>query len=539
MSNDFDLTQVAENQNNKYLSINTAIAQLAGAVGGILDVDMTGGNETLTLTQYRRSSLFRCDPGATPRTLTLPPVMRFAFFGNVGSAEVTVEMGSTQIPVPAGTIILAWSDGTADGLQSVAGGGGGAGAFTDLSDVPSSYSGQANKLVQVNAGESGLEFTDPNAVSTIAFDLSFFVGGDLLDGELVFRFVATREFTLPAGLGGSEAWCDTYSTATGSVQFAILRNNALIGTINFAAGAEQATFTFAADVTFDPEDILDVIAPSPADATLQNVTVTLAGTRPGVGSTNGIPVGGAAGQALLKQSGTDYDADWGDPVPNGSVTNAKLATMAEATFKMRAAASGTGAPIDGSASQLRTAAGLVIGTDVLAYSQAADAIRALTPEANRFPYFTGPSAAALARIESGTWTPGITFATPGTMSVSFTTQEGAYRRIGDIVTLTFQVRCAITHGTGTGTLRITNAPFECLSGVSNSGRAGAMSFFNGATTWPSGTSKVYAAIAQAQTFIVIQFDGSAMAAVSLTNANTPVAPAELWIAGSISYIAAA
>jgi hypothetical protein len=31
-------------------------------------------------------------------------------------------------------------------------------AFTDLNDVPSSYSGQANKIVKVNAGETGLEF---------------------------------------------------------------------------------------------------------------------------------------------------------------------------------------------------------------------------------------------------------------------------------------------------------------------------------------------------------------------------------------------
>lgn len=40
---------------------------------------------------------------------------------------------------------------------------GGAGAFTDLTDVPSSYSGQANKLVRVNAGATALEFTAPPA----------------------------------------------------------------------------------------------------------------------------------------------------------------------------------------------------------------------------------------------------------------------------------------------------------------------------------------------------------------------------------------
>jgi hypothetical protein len=45
------------------------------------------------------------------------------------------------------------------------GGGGGATDFTDLGDVPSSYSGQANKVVSVKADESGLEFTTPSGGS--------------------------------------------------------------------------------------------------------------------------------------------------------------------------------------------------------------------------------------------------------------------------------------------------------------------------------------------------------------------------------------
>lgn len=43
------------------------------------------------------------------------------------------------------------------------GGGGGATDFTDLDDVPSSYSGQAGKGVRVNSGASGLEFYTPAA----------------------------------------------------------------------------------------------------------------------------------------------------------------------------------------------------------------------------------------------------------------------------------------------------------------------------------------------------------------------------------------
>lgn len=41
-------------------------------------------------------------------------------------------------------------------------------------------------------------------------------------------------------------------------------------------------------------------------------------------------------------------------IADANVTNAKLSSMAEATFKMRAAGSGTGAPIDGTAAQAKT-----------------------------------------------------------------------------------------------------------------------------------------------------------------------------------------
>ena len=38
--------------------------------------------------------------------------------------------------------------------------GGGATTFLGLTDTPSAYTGQANKIVRVNAGETGLDFTD-------------------------------------------------------------------------------------------------------------------------------------------------------------------------------------------------------------------------------------------------------------------------------------------------------------------------------------------------------------------------------------------
>lgn len=47
------------------------------------------------------------------------------------------------------------------------GGGGGATDFTDLGDVPSSYTGHSLKLVRVNTGETALEFVDPDSLDVI------------------------------------------------------------------------------------------------------------------------------------------------------------------------------------------------------------------------------------------------------------------------------------------------------------------------------------------------------------------------------------
>lgn len=62
--------------------------------------------------------------------------------------------------------------------------------------------------------------------------------------------------------------------------------------------------------------------------------------------------------------------------------------------------------------------------------------------------------------EEGTWTPTITYETPGTLSVSYASQSGTYTKIGNIVTLSFGIRLsAFTKGTASGNLRIGGVPF--------------------------------------------------------------------------------
>lgn len=68
-------------------------------------------------------------------------------------------------------------------------GGGGASAFTGLSDAPSSYSGQAGKVPAVNSGETALEFSDIGISS-----------GDLVElGEYSVSAGSALDIDLPSG----------------------------------------------------------------------------------------------------------------------------------------------------------------------------------------------------------------------------------------------------------------------------------------------------------------------------------------------------
>lgn len=63
--------------------------------------------------------------------------------------------------------------------------------------------------------------------------------------------------------------------------------------------------------------------------------------------------------------------------------------------------------------------------------------------------------------DSGTWTPALSFATPGTSSFAYSTQEGQYTRIAEkLVWLYCYLVFTPTIGTASGELRITGLPYD-------------------------------------------------------------------------------
>lgn len=61
--------------------------------------------------------------------------------------------------------------------------------------------------------------------------------------------------------------------------------------------------------------------------------------------------------------------------------------------------------------------------------------------------------------EVSTWTPTITFATPGTLSVAYSTQSGTHIRIGGLIIVACTLIFTPTLGTASGEFRIAGLPF--------------------------------------------------------------------------------
>lgn len=132
-----------------------------------------------------------------------------------------------------------------------------------------------------------------------------------------------------------------------------------------------------------------------------------------IGGDGIVPVGGADGQVLTKQSGTDYDYAWEDPgaasgtLPTGGTTGQYLrkasATNYDAAWDTLTTADVTDLTAAGisvvtaaNASAQRTAIGVVIGTDVQAQNANLSAFGGLTLVADRLPYANGSGTLALA-----------------------------------------------------------------------------------------------------------------------------------------------
>jgi hypothetical protein len=153
---------------------------------------------------------------------------------------------------------------------------------------PSNLVGQTIYVKLQGFNTFGQELTALSAITATAYTLTgngvsaqpSYISGSFAGspgaGVPVFRYVFAGTVNFPAGLTGSAGSAGT--AASGTATFQIEKNGSSVGTMVFGAGAAAATFTMASPTTFNGGDVLTIIAPSPADATLANIAWTLVGT---------------------------------------------------------------------------------------------------------------------------------------------------------------------------------------------------------------------------------------------------------------------
>ena len=121
---------------------------------------------------------------------------------------------------------------------------------------------------------------------------------------------------------------------------------------------------------------------------------------------------------------------------------------------------------------------------------------------------------------SDSWTPALTFATPGNVSVTYTTQAGVYVRFGDLVVAFFDIITAtFTHTTANSFLLVTGLP-DVVINTPNS-----VSYGGGNTNWQGITKANYTDItphpAEGQTYCTLVASGSGQSRSSVQALDVP------------------
>lgn len=129
------------------------------------------------------------------------------------------------------------------------------------------------------------------------------------------------------------------------------------------------------------------------------------------------------------------------------------------------------------------------------------------------------------------WTPVFTFAVPGDLNVTYTTQSGIYYQLGRIIFIDYTIRCTPTFTTAAQGINILGLPTAVNAGVNNTGSI----LMQGGFTFPAGTTTVTSLAAQGTSLIQLFAFGSGVPATSLTAANFTSGIAVTLI-GSLFYV---
>lgn len=145
--------------------------------------------------------------------------------------------------------------------------------------------------------------------------------------------------------------------------------------------------------------------------------------------------------------------------------------------------------------------------------------------------YTGTTANVYINGEaSGTWTPTISFATPGDLTVAYSVRVGTWSKVGGVVTAWFEIATStFTHTTASGNLIISGLPYTSVASRQTSGAIGA---YGGITS--AGYDHMGTLMIGSSTTFNIYKSGSGVATGPVTAAVMPTGGTVV-LYGQVSY----
>lgn len=263
-------------------------------------------------------------------------------------------------------------------------------------------------------------------------------------------------------------------------------------------------------------------------------------------SSYGLPSSGSAGQLLYfsgstsvvglstNASATRYVSNTG--ASNGpawaqvNLANGVTGTLPEANGGTGITALGTGvATWLGTPSSANLAAAVTdeTGTGALVFANTPTLVTPVLGAATATSINFGGSTLNT-YAESTSWTPTMTFATPGDLSIVYTTQVGTYSRIGNIVYLTFILAFTPTFTTASGSFQVTGLPFTIGASC-----VGTVQYQTSA--FPAGTTYIYLRGTAAQSLLTINASGSSTSTTAMTTTQVTTGAAVTML-GTITHL---
>lgn len=130
------------------------------------------------------------------------------------------------------------------------------------------------------------------------------------------------------------------------------------------------------------------------------------------------------------------------------------------------------------------------------------------------------------------WTPSVTYATPGDLSVSYATQTGYYVRIGDLVVVTFNLTFTPTFTTASGGLTVINLPVTA-NATSNTCIGNC---YTSSPTWAAGRTQVVLSIAANNAVVAPITEGTGVT-ISQAGSTVFASGTQYIFNGTIAYFA--